>query len=129
MQGAQLQVMSIRAQSYVDGWSYVVALPYDTLACFSWFALKQGYSSGAHFTYSRPQLDSDSSSPSEGRDFVQVGGQGPFRSDSPTLDDYVVVPPEIPSDCSGNLILPIVFHLIFTSGISCWQLELDRCYI
>lgn len=63
---------------------------------------RQGYSSGAHFTYSRPQLDSDSSSPSEGRDFVQVGGQGPFRSDSPTLDDYVVVPPEIPSDCSGG---------------------------
>lgn len=61
----------------------------------------RGCSSGAHFTYSRPQLDSDSSSPSEGRDFVQVG-QGPFRSDSPTLDDYVVVPPEIPSDCSGG---------------------------
>lgn len=77
-----------------------ITLPYDVLSCFAWIVLKQGSSSGAHFTYSRPQLDSDSSSPSEGRDFVQVG-QGPFRSDSPTLDDYVVVPPEIPSDCSG----------------------------
>lgn len=81
-----------------------ITLHYDNLPFCTFIVLKQGCSSGAHFTYSRPQLDSDSSSPSEGRDFVQVG-QGPFRSDSPTLDDYVVVPPEIPSDCSGNLIL------------------------
>lgn len=106
------------------GWMEVcctgkITLHYDTLPFCTFIVLKQGSSAGAHFTYSRPQLDSDSSSPSEGRDFVQVG-QGPFRSDSPTLDDYVVVPPEIPSDCSGT------GNLILSASYPChWYLMLE----
>lgn len=84
-----------------------------------------------YFTYSRNRLDSDSNSPVEAKDFVQLSlfedehhrrQTTTCRTESPTLDDYVLVSQEIPSDLSdestGSTSQPCDLNIVFGDGSS-----------
>ena len=53
------------------------------------------------FTYPRHRFDCESGSLSEQSDFVELDLLDGVRADSPTLEDYVIVTQDSPSDCSG----------------------------